>query len=437
MTLGGLSRLDGEISAAPQARFRPLLGLGEEATLGALVIGALVIGVGAMPWVYGLVAYHGAWGKMFHAPAPRHIALNVLANVAVMWSAIALKGRFDRKLAGVFTRTLVVHGALAFVILVGRQWYSIPMMLTGVAASSLLGAAFALAREHNVRPRIGVIGPPHERLDSPALDCTAIVDPEAAIGRFELIVITIDGDVPAPWAPTLARALLAGKRIRHVSEFVEELDGAVAIEHFDADHLPEGGMTSYRTRKRLLDLLCVVGLLPLALPVAGLAALGILLTMGRPILFVQPRVGLGGRVFHMVKLRSMRRATDNGGGVATAVADSRITPLGRWLRRLHIDELPQLWNVFRGDMSLIGPRPEQPGLAEAYGREVKSYGFRHLVRPGITGWAQVRAGYAANLEETRVKLRYDLFYIKRISFSLDLQIMARTLWTLAVGGGVR
>ena len=437
MNSGGQPRPGGGVSATAPTLLSAGLGLGEEATLGALAIGAPVIGLAVMPWVYGLVAFHGQWGKLLQPPVPGHLSLNVVANILVMWSAIGLNGRFDRKLAGVFTRTLVVHGALAFLILVGRQWYSIPMLLTGVLSSSVLGAAFTLARQRNVRLRVGVIGPPHEGLLDPEFDCTPLADPDVGIGRFELIVITTDGELPSRWAPTLARALLAGKRIRHVSEFLEEMHGAVTIEHFDVDHLPEGGLTSYRTRKRLFDLLCVAALLPVAVPVAAVAGLGVLLTMGRPVLFVQPRVGLGGRVFQMVKLRSMRRAGDNGGGVATAVGDARITPFGRWLRRLHVDELPQLWNVFRGDMSLVGPRPEQPGLAEAYSRQMRSYGFRHLVRPGITGWAQVRAGYAANLDETRVKLRYDLFYIKRISFSLDLQIMARTLWTLAAGGGVR
>ena len=437
MTSGGLSGLGGEISAAPHPRLRPLLGLGEEATLAALVVGALIVGLGVMPCVYGLVAFRGHWDKMFRPPVPGHVVLNVVANIVVMWSAIALKGRFDRKLAGVFTRTLVVHGALAFLILVCRQWYSIPMLLTGVVASSLLGAAFAFARQQNVRLKIGVIGPSHDRLRDPALDCALIDDPDAAVGRFELIVITHPGELPPIWTPTLARALLAGKRIRHVSEFLEEVRGSVDIEHFDVDHLPEGGLTSYRTRKRLLDLVCVFVLLPVAIPVVAFASLGILLTMGSPVLFIQPRVGLGGKVFRMFKLRTMRLATPGEASTATGVRDSRVTPWGRWLRRLRIDEIPQMWNVVIGDMSFIGPRPEWTALAEGFGREESAYNYRHLVRPGITGWAQVRVGPAANLAETRVKLGYDLFYIKQFSFSLDLQILIRTVWTLIAGGGAR
>src|SRR5439155_16227982 len=133
----------------------------------------------------------------------------------------------------------------------------------------------------------------------------------------------------------------------------------------------------------------------------------------------------------------MRAATSAAEASATSRGDARVTRLGRFLRRFRIDEIPQLWNVALGDMSFIGPRPEQPALTHSYIREAPAFAYRQLVRPGISGWAQVRAGYAANLEETKVKLGYDLFYLKNFSLGLDLQIMLRTLWTLFAGGGVR
>jgi lipopolysaccharide/colanic/teichoic acid biosynthesis glycosyltransferase len=124
-------------------------------------------------------------------------------------------------------------------------------------------------------------------------------------------------------------------------------------------------------------------------------------------------------------------------GVATIRNDTRITPLGKWLRRFRIDELPQLWNVLKGDMSIVGPRPEQRSLSDDYTRAIPAFAYRSMVRPGITGWAQVRAGYAADLAETRIKLGYDLFYLKYFSFSLDVQILLRTIWILLSGRGVR
>jgi lipopolysaccharide/colanic/teichoic acid biosynthesis glycosyltransferase len=124
-------------------------------------------------------------------------------------------------------------------------------------------------------------------------------------------------------------------------------------------------------------------------------------------------------------------------GAATEVGDSRVTPVGRVLRRFRIDELPQLWNVLTGDMSLVGPRPEQPHLTENYTRALPAFAYRTLVRPGITGWAQLRSGYAANLVETRAKLTYDLYYIKNMSLTLDLKIALRTFWILLSGIGAR
>ena len=234
----------------------------------------------------------------------------------------------------------------------------------------------------------------------------------------------------------MSRALLAGKPVRHAAEFLEEMRGVVSIDHFDLDHLPRTGLSGYSAPKRVFDIACVLLAAPFALPLLLLGMLGVGSTMGLPIFFVQERVGLGGRPFRMLKLRTMRPGAGPS-GVATLRGDPRITPLGAWLRRFRIDELPQLWNVLIGEMSLIGPRPEQPALAERYIREAPAFAFRELVRPGITGWAQVRAPYAADLAETRVKLGYDLFYLKAFSFGLDVQILFRTVWTLISGGGAR
>ena len=405
--------------------------------MATLTATAVALSTMAMPFVYGLVAFHGDWPKLFKVQILEHLALNTLANLLVMVSAIRLSGRVDQRLTGVFTRTAIIHGALAFFILVSRSYYSIPMLLTGGGASAILGALLVLIRQGLPRVRIGVLGPWLPVLDATGLETEIVDDPSASIGRYDQLLVTLEGDPPAAVAAILTRALMAGKRVRHVVEFLEELHGVVAIEHFELDHLPEGGLTSYRTGKRLFDLLACLALLPVAVPIIVMAGAAIRLTMGSPVLFTQARVGLGGRVFDIVKLRTMCPDPAAGGGVATAIGDSRITPLGGWLRRFHVDELPQLWNVLVGDMSLVGPRPEQPGLAEAYAVQVPAFAYRQLVRPGITGWAQVRAGYAADLAETRVKLRYDLFYLKNFSFGLDVQILARTAWTLARGGGAR
>jgi len=403
----------------------------------ALAFAALMLSGVILPATFGLVAFHGDWGRIVKAPVPDHLALNAAANAVVLLSAIRSRGRLDRRLAHVITRTLVAHGAVAFTILVLRQWYSIPIVLMAVLGSIVLGFVFVLIGQRKAVPRIGTIGSPHPIMVDPNFAFTPILDPADSIRRFDLIVITSDEALPAAWSATVARALLAGKRIRHVSEFVEEARGVVSLDHFDVDHLPDGGLTSYRARKRLLDLVAITILLPLTAPILAVASMAVFGAMGRPIFFIQSRVGLGGREFQMVKLRTMTAGAADGAVAATVRNDPRVTPLGRWLRRFRIDEIPQFWNVLIGDMSLVGPRPEWTALAGVLEAQEPTFAFRHVVRPGITGWAQVKAGPAADLAETRVKLGYDLFYIKHLSFSLDLQILFRTVWVLATGGGVR
>jgi exopolysaccharide biosynthesis polyprenyl glycosylphosphotransferase len=187
--------------------------------------------------------------------------------------------------------------------------------------------------------------------------------------------------------------------------------------------------------KRVSDIgFAVVGMV-LTAPVILLAGLAIFLEDRGPIFFIQNRVGRNGVRFKAVKLRSMRAA--GGGGLYTRPGDERITRIGHWLRSSRLDELPQLWNVLLGDMSLIGPRAEWDRLVEDYDRQIPCYYFRHLVKPGITGWAQVNYTYGANLEDTIRKLEYDLYYIRYFSFMLDASIVLKTVQVMLFGKGAR
>ena len=181
--------------------------------------------------------------------------------------------------------------------------------------------------------------------------------------------------------------------------------------------------------KRLSDiLLSTVGLIAAA-PVLAAAMVAIRLEDRGPSFFAQTRVGLNQRRFRLLKLRTM--AVDAGSGpLYTQPGDRRITRVGAFLRNTRLDELPQLWNVLRGDMSLIGPRAEWDCLVETYEREIPCYHFRHLVKPGITGWAQVNYPYGASLEDTARKLEYDLYYIRHFSFTLDAAIVLKTINTV-------
>ena len=403
----------------------------------ALTVACFVVSLVVMPFVYVTAAFHADLRPLAKIPVVAHIFFNCTANLAVLLSARGFTGRLDQRVSAVFSRVLLFHGILAFLTLIFRSYYSIPMLLIGVFSSSLLGAAVVLVQSR-LRPlKIGVLGPWHPMLRDIQQGCELLASPDADIRRYDLLVTTFVDDLSEEWTPALSRALLAGRPVRHAAQFLEEAKGVVSIEHFHIDHLPEGGLSSYRVRKRILELLVVIIAFPLALIALGAGCLVVLTTMGRPIFFVQRRVGQSGRVFQMFKLRTMNMPRPVEAGTATLRGDPRVTPAGRWLRRFHIDELPQLWNVLVGDMSIVGPRPEQPALAETYRAQLPAFAYRQMVRPGITGWAQVRTGYAADLGETRVKLGYDLFYLKNFSFALDLQILARTLATLLAGGGVR
>ncbi len=190
--------------------------------------------------------------------------------------------------------------------------------------------------------------------------------------------------------------------------------------------------------KRGMDLLLIGLSLPVTVPLMALAALAIRLESRGPVLFWQERIGQGGEPFQMVKFRSMYVGNDGEDcAVFASEADDRVTTVGRLLRTLRIDELPQFWNVLKGEMSLIGPRPEQVGLAESFDEDLALYHTRHLVPPGITGWAQVLHGYAADENETRRKLEHDLYYVKHRCVLLDLLIVYLTLKTILTGFGAR
>jgi len=179
--------------------------------------------------------------------------------------------------------------------------------------------------------------------------------------------------------------------------------------------------------KRFIDLVMVLLASPAALLTIVTIAILVAAMTGRPIFFVQDRVGRNGRVFKMMKLRTMQPHPAKE-SIATAKNDCRITGIGKFLRRSHLDELPQLWNVLRGDMTLIGPRPEQPALVARYAVAIPHYELRHLVTPGLSGWAQVYYGYASDEHETRDKLAFDLFYVQHFGPAMDLKILARTIW---------
>jgi sugar transferase (PEP-CTERM system associated) len=235
---------------------------------------------------------------------------------------------------------------------------------------------------------------------------------------------------------------LRGVQVTDLARFFERVHGRVPIESLKASWLiyGDGPRQSWlrRSIKRSFDLVVVVGLLILALPIMIISALVILLSTGTPLIYRQERVGYKGQTFTVLKFRSMaKNAETDGSAGGAAIDDARVTRFGSFIRRTRIDELPQLINVLKGEMSLVGPRPERPGFVATLTEKIPFYAIRHSVPPGITGWAQVRYSYGGTVEESVKKLEYDLYYVKNNNLFLDLLILLRTVRVVILCEGAR
>jgi sugar transferase (PEP-CTERM system associated) len=257
-------------------------------------------------------------------------------------------------------------------------------------------------------------------------DLSAIVLRE----RIDRIVLSLKerrGQMPVT---ELLHLKFAGIEVEDAHMVSEQIDGRIQLEHLSPSWmiLSEGFRKSplLLNAKRALDILVSFLLLLVTLPIMIVTALAIWLESGGPVFFRQERIGLDGKPFEILKFRSMAQDAERGGPKWAVEGDLRITRVGRIIRKLRFDELPQVVNVLRGEMSFVGPRPERPMFCELLEKETPFYALRHSVRPGITGWAQVKYQYGASIEEAKTKLEYDLFYIKHLALTLDLAILFET-----------
>lgn len=235
---------------------------------------------------------------------------------------------------------------------------------------------------------------------------------------------------------------LAGVKVEEATSLLEKISGRIEVEQLYPSWLifVEGFRFSGFSRlgSRLLNFVAALMGLALCLPLLPLIALAVRLGSPGPVLYRQKRVGLGGENFYCYKFRTMRQDAEADTGATWATDDDpRITRVGRFLRTSRLDEIPQLLCVLKGDMNFVGPRPERPEFVEYLSKEIRYYGVRHAVRPGITGWAQVQYKYGNTLEDAREKLQYDLFYIKNASVGLDFWIMFQTIKIVLLGRGAQ
>ncbi len=239
----------------------------------------------------------------------------------------------------------------------------------------------------------------------------------------------------------LLRAKLRGIRVEDVNTVYERLTGKLLVEDLRPSWLifSDDYCASRLTRqsKRGFDVMLALVAGVLSAPFVVLTALAVWLESGSPVLYRQERVGENGRLFTLNKFRSMRKDAEQGTPVWARDADERVTRVGRFIRCTRLDELPQLWNVLSGDMSFVGPRPERPFFVNQLAEQVPFYEQRHAVKPGITGWAQVKYRYGASFEDALEKLRYDLYYVKHLSIPFDLTILFDTVKVVLFAKGAR
>lgn len=283
------------------------------------------------------------------------------------------------------------------------------------------------------------VGRVADALTIPHADWLALQQPELPEVPIRAVVADLHSpDLHAGWQRFLADCALNGIAVYNIRQVEESLTGRVKIRHLYENDL--GALLpspSYMLLKRVLDTVLIVISLPLTLPLMAATALAIRLESPGPVLFVQNRVGQGGHEFKIYKFRSMRTDSEKDGAQLAQIGDARITRVGHFIRKTRLDELPQFFNILKGDMSLIGPRPEQQALVSRFEAAIPFYAYRHIVKPGLSGWAQVTQGYAGNEDETQLKIEYDFYYIKHFSFSLDVLILFKTLKTILTGFGAR
>lgn len=438
--------------------------------------------VGAV-WMAAYVRF-GEW--MWEVMSDEHGMVKALLIAAVCQTCLYYSDLYDfRRVADrkeLLVRIIQALGGASFVLAAVYFWFPSTMIGRGVFLLSaffvtILVGGWRIAFEwltHHVAPRerlllvgtgtaaIKLAEELMDRRQALGVEIAGFVDsdPEGAQSRLPMGMKVIGGieDIPAiVQSRTVDRVVvsladargklpmdrllemkLQGVTFDHLASVYEEYTGKIAVENLRPSWLIfSSGFRDTKARraaKRIIDIAASTIGLVLASPAMLIVAALVRATSPGPILFRQTRVGRHGKPFSLYKFRSMRQDAEAvTGPVWAQPGDSRVTPVGRFIRVSRLDELPQLWNVLVGEMSLVGPRPERPEFVEQLTRAIPFYGQRHGVRPGITGWAQVRYKYGATVEDALEKLQYELYYIKNLSIALDLVIMVKTIKTMLSG----
>jgi len=402
--------------------------------VGALVFGAI------FPWFLR--------GPVLPGTLTEHASVNTLAGnitaiIIAFWMRLSIETYPGiRRSYVIFPAALTGHGLMLVSFVLTRLPYDRVALALGFGLNVCWLYVLYFA-SNRVRRRIAMV--PFGEIDRLqeiiAIDWMVLRRARLQDARgCDAIVADFSADLPDEWEAFLADAALAGRIVYQVKQLWESLSGLVEIEKLSENSfgslLP---MRGYFHLKSLVDFVFAMLFLPLALPIMAFIALAIRVDSPGPALFRQKRVGHAGRHITVFKFRTMRAvdAEDERRAAITNDDDDRITRVGRILRTLRLDELPQIINILKWEMSWIGPRPEAEVLSRWYTSEIPFYRYRHVVKPGITGWAQVNQGHVAEVEDVHRKLQYDFYYIKYFSPWLDVLIVFRTIKTMLTGWGAR
>lgn len=371
-------------------------------------------------------------------------AASLVLAALYYWFPVLVIGRGVFLLAAAAVVSLVAGWRFAFEWVAGRVGPRERLLVVGTGTAALTLAAELRGRRRElgvkiigfvdaegIRPLEG-----QEHVIGSIDDIPAIVH-EHMVDRVVVSLADARGKLPMD---KLLDMKLSGVVFDHLASVYEQYTGKIALENLRPSWLifSEGFRKSavLTTVKRAADILAATFGLILAAPVMAVVAIAVRMTSHGPALYHQERVGQHGRTFTVHKFRSMRSDAEAATGAVWAQRnDSRVTPIGAFLRKTRLDEIPQLWNVLKGEMSLVGPRPERPEFVRMLTEQIPFYGQRHSVKPGVTGWAQVSYTYGASVEDSMEKLQYDLYYIKNLSMSLDLFVLFKTVQTVVLKRG--
>jgi lipopolysaccharide/colanic/teichoic acid biosynthesis glycosyltransferase len=385
-------------------------------------------------------------GTIFHwdnAWVPHIYVTMVWSSTAAVFGFVLMRqltiypGRHS--ISYILPSLLFSYSVMAFIIFLLRTDYSRYVIgASFITVLAWLHIEYRL-REHHFQPLLAIVPSGNQRniTSIGTARWILLTNPSIQLRGVEGVVADLSANMGKSWERFIAKCVLAGIPVHDVKSIMETLTGRVDIERLSENSFGSVLPSSlYLRMQRAIDLILAIAVLPIFLLIISVAAIFIKLESKGPIFFIQPRMGFRAKIFNIYKLRSMKSNVEQGREF-TVENDPRVTGVGQFIRKYRIDEFPQIFNIIRGDMSWIGPRPESLRLAEWYANDIPFYIYRHAVRPGLSGWAQVMQGNVAQVDAATIKLQFDFYYIKHFSPWLDLLIVLKTAQTILSGFGAR